>query len=162
MKFIHGDIKDYKGLDSVDMVVTLHACDTATDAALVKAVNWEAQAILSVPCCQHEFYDKIKNPVLEPMLGHGIIKEKLASLVTDSLRANILEILGYQVQLLEFIDMEHTPKNILIRAIKTDDTYNKDAVDKYIKFKEFWGLRDLYIEKELGGKLNHQDIIKGD
>ncbi len=162
LKFIHGDIKDYKGLDSVDMVVTLHACDTATDAALVKAVNWEAQAILSVPCCQHEFYDKIKNPVLEPMLGHGIIKEKLASLVTDSLRANILEILGYQVQLLEFIDMEHTPKNILIRAIKTDDTYNKDAVDKYIKFKEFWGLRDLYIEKELGGKLNHQDIIKGD
>ena len=91
-----------------------------------------------MPCCQHEFYDKIKNPVLEPMLGHGIIKEKLASLVTDSLRANILEILGYQVQLLEFIDMEHTPKNILIRAIKTDDTYNKDAVDKYIKFKEFW------------------------
>ena len=92
------------------MVVTLHACDTATDAALVKAENWDAEIILSVPCCQHELFEKIYNPVLEPMLAHGIIKEKLASLVTDSLRANVLEIFGYQVQLLEFIDMEHTPK----------------------------------------------------
>ncbi len=152
LKFIHGDIKDYEGLDNVDMVVTLHACDIATDAALVQAVNWEAKAILSVPCCQHEFYDKIHNPVLEPMLNHGIIKEKLASLVTDSLRANVLEILGYQVQLLEFINMEHTPKNILIRAIKTDNKNNKETIDKYIKFKEFWGLKDLYIEKELGDR----------
>lgn len=150
LKFIHGDIKDYEDLDKVDMVVTLHACDTATDAALVKAVSWEAQAILSVPCCQHEFYDKIKSPILDPMLSHGIIKEKLSSLVTDSLRANVLEILGYQVQLLEFIDMEHTPKNILIRAIKSDNKDNKEAIDKYIKFKEFWGLKDLYIEKEFG------------
>lgn len=153
LRFIHGDIKDYKGIDKVDMVVTLHACDTATDSALIKAVNWEAKAILSVPCCQHEFYDKIKNPVLEPMLNHGIIKEKLASLVTDSLRANILEILGYQVQLLEFIDMEHTPKNILIRAIRIENKDNKEAIDKYIKFKEFWGLSDLYIEKEFGERL---------
>lgn len=156
LKFIHGDIKDYEDMDKVDMVVTLHACDTATDAALVKAVNWEAQAILSVPCCQHEFYDKIKSPVLDPMLDHGIIKEKLASLVTDSLRANVLEILGYQVQLLEFIDMEHTPKNILIRAIKVDNKDNKEAVNKYIKFKEFWGLRDLYIEDEFGEVLKNK------
>ncbi len=154
LKFIHGNIKDYEGFQNVDMVVTLHACDTATDAALVKAINWDAKAILSVPCCQHEFFDKIENPVLGPMLSHGIIKEKLSSLVTDSLRANVLEILGYQVQLLEFIDMEHTPKNILIRAIKTDNKSNKDAKDKYIKFKEFWGLKDLYIEKELGERLN--------
>lgn len=153
LRFIHGDIKDYKEAAEVDMVVTLHACDTATDAALVKAVNWGAEAILSVPCCQHEFYDKIHNPVLEPMLNHGIIKEKLASLVTDSLRANVLEILGYQVQLLEFIDMEHTPKNILIRAIKTDNKNNKEAIDKYIKFKEFWRLKDLYIEREIGERL---------
>lgn len=156
LKFIHGDIKDYEDMDKVDMVVTLHACDTATDAALVKAVNWEAQAILSVPCCQHEFYDKIKSPVLDPMLDHGIIKEKLSSLVTDSLRANVLEILGYQVQLLEFIDMEHTPKNILIRAIKVDNKDNKEAVNKYIKFKEFWGLRDLYIEDEFGEVLKNK------
>ena len=156
LKFIHGDIKDFEGSEDVDMVVTLHACDTATDAALVKAINWDAQAILSVPCCQHEFFDKVYNPVLDPMLKHGIIKEKLSSLVTDSLRANILEILGYQVQLLEFIDMEHTPKNILIRAIKTDNANNKDAVDSYVKFKEFWNLKELYIEKELGDRLKEK------
>ena len=153
LKFIHGDIKDYEGFEDVDLVVTLHACDNATDAALVMAVNWGAQAILSVPCCQHELFNKIQNPVLDPMLKHGIIKEKLSSLVTDSLRANILEILGYQVQLLEFIDMEHTPKNILIRAIKTEQENNKEAFKSYREFKEFWGLKDLYIENELGEKL---------
>ena len=153
LKFIHGDIKDYEGFEDVDLVVTLHACDNATDAALVKAVNWGTQAILSVPCCQHELFNKIQNPVLDPMLKHGIIKEKLSSLVTDSLRANILEILGYQVQLLEFIDMEHTPKNILIRAIKTEQENNKEAFKSYREFKEFWGLKDLYIENELGEKL---------
>ena len=156
LKFIHGDIKDFEGSTDIDMVVTLHACDTATDAALVKAVNWDAKVILSVPCCQHEFYDKIQNPILEPMLKHGIIREKLSSLVTDSLRSNILEILGYQVQLLEFIDMEHTPKNILIRAIKTNNVNNKEAIDSYIKFKEFWSLKDLYIESELGEKLKRK------
>jgi len=153
LKFIHGDIKDYVGFPEVDMVVTLHACDNATDAALVKAVNWGAQAILSVPCCQHEFYNKINNSALEPLLKHGIIKEKLSSLVTDSLRANVLEILGYQVQLLEFIDMEHTPKNILIRAIKTSEEINLEALKSYRAFKEFWGLKDIYIEKELGERL---------
>ena len=156
LNFIHGDIKDFEGSEDVDMVVTLHACDTATDAALVKAVNWDAKVILSVPCCQHEFYDKIQNPVLEPMLKHGIIREKLSSLVTDSLRANVLEILGYQVQMLEFIDMEHTPKNILIRAIKTNNRNNKEAIDSYIKFKEFWNLEDLYIEKEFGDRLKNK------
>lgn len=155
LKFIHGDIKDFEGSQDVDMVVTLHACDTATDAALVKAVDWDSKVILSVPCCQHEFYDKVQSPVLEPMLKHGIIREKLSSLVTDSLRANVLEILGYQVQMLEFIDMEHTPKNILIRAIKTKGINNKEAIDSYMKFKEFWNLEDLYIEKEFGDKLKY-------
>lgn len=150
LKFIHGDIGKYDKKEEIDMVVTLHACDTATDAALVKAVEWDAKVILSVPCCQHEFFDKIHNPVLEPMLKHGIIKEKLSSLVTDSLRANVLEILGYRVQLLEFIDMEHTPKNILIRAVKEPGRENKEVIDSYIKFKNFWNLEDLYIEKELG------------
>ncbi|HHT96505.1 MAG TPA: SAM-dependent methyltransferase [Clostridiales bacterium] len=150
LKFIHSDIKDFNEIDKIDMVVTLHACDIATDAAIVKAVNWKADIILLVPCCQHEFYDKIDNVVLAPMLSHGIIKEKLSSLVTDSLRANILEILGYKVQVLEFIDMEHTPKNILIRATKSSNQNKKDAINKYKTFKEFWGLEKLYIEKELG------------
>lgn len=153
LRFIHGDIKDYQGLKSVDMVVTLHACDNATDAAIVKAINWNCQAILSVPCCQHEFYEKIHNTNLEPMLKHGFIKEKLSSLVTDSLRGLVLEALGYQVQLLEFIDMEHTPKNTLIRAIKTNDEINMDALKEYKEFKRFWDLKEIYIEKELGDLL---------
>lgn len=155
LKFTYGDIKDFQEFQSVDIVVTLHACDTATDAALAKAVNWNAQAILSVPCCQHELLNKIHNDVMAPMEKHGIIKEKLSSLVTDSIRANVLEIVGYQVQLLEFIDMEHTPKNILIRAIKSNKTNKKEAMKRYVEFKDFWGLKDLYIEEAMGKKLKN-------
>lgn len=152
LKFIHGDIKQFEGMDRVNMVVTLHACNTATDDALAKAVKWDADIILSVPCCHHELLDKIHNNVMKPMEKHGIIKERLSTLVTDSLRANVLEILGYSTQLLEFIDMEHTPKNLLIRAVKTKNE-NKKAVEEYKAFKEFWNLNDLYIEKVMGEKL---------
>ena len=102
----------------MDMVVTLHACDTATDFALEKAVRWGAKVILSVPCCQHELNRQIHQEVLEPVLKYGLIRERMAALVTDALRAGVLEEQGYEVQILEFIDMEHTPKNILIRAVK--------------------------------------------
>ena len=102
----------------MDMVVTLHACDTATDYALYKAVKWGASVILSVPCCQHELNKQIENEALAPILKYGILKERIAALATDGLRAELLEQQGYETQLLEFIDMEHTPKNILIRAVK--------------------------------------------
>ncbi len=118
LKFLEGDIADYTGVDRVDMVVTLHACDTATDYALAKAVGWNAKVILSVPCCQHELNRQIKNEVLAPVLKYGLIKERMAALVTDALRAEYLEREGYETQVLEFIDMEHTPKNILLRAVK--------------------------------------------
>ena len=118
LKFYHGDIASYEGVDQVDMVVTLHACDTATDYALAKAVRWGASVILSVPCCQHELNKKISNSLLAPVLQYGLIKERLAALYTDALRAEILENQGYRTQILEFVDMEHTPKNILIRAVK--------------------------------------------
>ena len=117
LTFLHGDIADFTGVDSVDMVVTLHACDTATDYALYKAINWNAKVILSVPCCQHELNKQIKNETLAPIFSYGLIKERMASLMTDGLRGKILELVGYKTQLLEFIDMEHTPKNILIRAV---------------------------------------------
>ncbi|WP_461812552.1 class I SAM-dependent methyltransferase [Faecalimonas sp.] len=119
LKFLEGNIADYTGVNEVDMVVTLHACDTATDYALAKAIGWNAKVILSVPCCQHEANSQIKNEVLEPILKYGLIKERISALVTDALRADYLEKEGYEAQILEFIDMEHTPKNILIRAIKT-------------------------------------------
>jgi len=117
IRFQIGDIKDYKE-EKVDMVVTLHACDTATDYALEKAVRWNASVILSVPCCQHEVNKQIHCKELEPVLKYGLIKERMSALITDALRANLLEEQGYETQILEFIDMEHTPKNILIRAVK--------------------------------------------
>ncbi|MDO5345785.1 MAG: SAM-dependent methyltransferase [Lachnospiraceae bacterium] len=118
LQFLAGDIADYEGVEQVDLVVTLHACDTATDYALAKAVAWNARAILSVPCCQHELNGQIENEILQPVLRYGLLKERIAALVTDGLRASMLEQQGYEVQVLEFIDMEHTPKNILIRAVK--------------------------------------------
>lgn len=118
LHFLTGDIKDYTGQDEVDMVVTLHACDVATDYALHKAIKWNAKVILSVPCCHHEVNRQIKNTALQTMLEYGIVKDRMAALATDSLRALILEKYGYETQLLEFIDMTHTPKNILIRGVK--------------------------------------------
>ena len=115
-----GDIGSYEGCDAVDMVVSLHACDTATDYALEKAVRWGAKVILAVPCCQHEVNKQIKNQMMSPALKYGLIKERMAALLTDAIRANLLEQQGYETQILEFIDIEHTPKNILIRAVKKE------------------------------------------
>jgi SAM-dependent methyltransferase len=129
LHFLEGDIASYSGSNTIDMVVTLHACDTATDYALYKAVAWDAKVILSVPCCQHELNKQIKNDILKPVLKHGIIKERMSALITDALRAEILETQGYRVQLLEFIDIEHTPKNILIRAVKKDKVEKGDRLD---------------------------------
>ena len=119
LSFYQGDIASYEGVNQVDMVVTLHACDTATDFALAKAVSWGASVILSVPCCQHELNGQIANEVLAPVFSYGVLKERMAALMTDGLRAQMLECAGYDTQILEFIDMEHTPKNLLIRAVYT-------------------------------------------
>lgn len=119
--FYQGDIASYEGCSHVDMVVTLHACDTATDYALAKAVRWGASVILSVPCCQHELNRQIENDILAPVLGYGILKERFAAILTDGLRAQMLESAGYDTQILEFIDVEHTPKNLLIRAVKNEN-----------------------------------------
>ena len=135
MSFTTGDIASYTGVDAVDMVVTLHACDTATDYALEKAVKWGASVILSVPCCQHELNYQMKNEELSSVLQYGLLKERIAALVTDGLRAEMLEQCGYDTQVLEFIDMEHTPKNILIRAVKKNKgvTANFDKYDNCCK-----------------------------
>ena len=127
LEFLHGDIADYTGCEEVDMVVTLHACDTATDYALYKAICWNAKVILSVPCCQHEVNNQISCDALEGALRYGLLKERLSALFTDALRADILEEQGYETQVLEFIDMEHTPKNILLRAVKKKGTTENKA-----------------------------------
>lgn len=136
LRFLKGDIASYEGSSRVDMVITLHACDTATDYALEKAVTWGAKVILSVPCCQHELNGQIKNTMLRPVLKYGIIRERMAALLTDALRAEYLESRGYRTQLLEFIDMEHTPKNILIRGIFTGKPANNR--EKIREIEEFF------------------------
>ena len=127
LKFVTGDVSTYTGEGNVDMVVTLHACDTATDYAIEKAVKWGAKVIFTVPCCQHEVNGQIENKELQPLLKYGLIKERMSALITDAIRANLLEEQGYQVQVMEFIDMEHTPKNILIRAVKEKENKGKDT-----------------------------------
>ena len=151
LNFRVGNISDYTGEADPDIVMTLHACDTATDFALQYAVGRNAKAILSVPCCQHQINTqitnnrkgKIKQPdsPLEPILKHGLLREKFSSLLTDALRAEWLEAQGYKVQLLEFIDEEHTPKNILIRAVK------KSGVAEPVEAPQIIGA--LHIKQEL-------------
>ncbi len=152
LRFEQGDIKGFEQFKNVDMVISLHACNTATDEALAKAVNWGANVILAVPCCQHEFLKKIKNEKMISMMKFGIIKEKIASLLTDSVRANVLEIMGYRTQVLEFIDMEHTPKNIMIRAFFEDTHDVKKVVKQYKEFKSEWQVNP-YIEEAFGESL---------
>ena len=135
LHFERGDISSYEGEDKVDMVVTLHACDTATDYAIEKAVKWNAGVIMVVPCCQHELNRQISCKELQPVLKYGLIRERMAALMTDALRADMLEEMGYEVQILEFIDMEHTPKNILIRAVKKNGIRKKsEDVEKVTAF----------------------------
>lgn len=180
LTFLVGDIADYDGVDQVDMVVTLHACDTATDYALAKAVGWDAKVILSVPCCQHELNTRLgemrvcegcqkngndltrkESPVWEmlaPVLDYGLLRERFAALVTDGLRAKYLENSGYETQVLEFIDMEHTPKNILLRAVKkdtvnagADERKNKRAAEEIDRCEEF-----LQTDLTLGRLLSYK------
>jgi SAM-dependent methyltransferase len=118
LRFERGDIAGFDAAGEVDLVVSLHACDTATDEALAQAVRWDADAILAVPCCQKEAYRQLESSLLAPLLRHGLAKERFAALVTDTLRAQLLELAGYRAQLVEFIALEHTAKNVLIRAVK--------------------------------------------
>jgi SAM-dependent methyltransferase len=152
LTFLVGDIADYEGVQSADMVVTLHACDTATDAALAKAVDWGASVILSVPCCQHELFRQVNSEVLAPILSQGLLKERFAALATDAVRGQLLEALGYKVQMLEFVDPEHTPKNLLIRAVAgRNKELSRQKWEQYQSFKTF-----LNISPELERALGHR------
>jgi len=163
LTFVCGNIDHYQPCEGVDLIVSLHACDTATDAALEKGVRWKARVILSVPCCQHELMSQVRHEALRPLLKHGILKERFSALATDAARAQLLEVLGYQTQILEFIDVEHTPKNLLIRAIKRpqfDEEYRKVALEAYLTFKTMLQIdpsleRRFREELELNKNINH-------
>ena len=152
IEFLTGDIKDFNKLKNVDLIFSLHACNNATDYSLLKGLELDAKAILAVPCCQHEFNQKMsQNKKSEffafenPIGKHGILLEKFASLATDALRAQALELCGYKTQVMEFIDMEHTPKNILIRGIKENPNKNilEKKLQEYEIYKKFLGIEPL-------------------
>ena len=137
LKFLKGDIKDYSSKTKIDMVISLHACNTATDFAIYKALCWNAKLMLMVPCCQHEINEQMDKNMFPILLEHGIIKEKFSALLTDAIRAEIIKCCGYESKIIEFIDMEHTPKNLLIKALLKSDNkvcFNKsERLDKLIK-----------------------------
>jgi SAM-dependent methyltransferase len=148
LRFEVGDIAGYSAAGPVDMSVSLHACDTATDAAIAQAVRWRAKVILAVPCCQHEVFGLLSEETLPGLLRHGILKERFAALTTDALRAALLEAVGYRTQVVEFIDLEHTPKNLLLRAIRTERPI-PEALDRYTDLKSQLGLRSFALEQLL-------------
>ena len=150
LEFLNGNIKDYNKSKEVDLVFSLHACNNATDYSLEKALSLDAKAILAVPCCHHEFFEKIqknKNSefynTLKIMADNGVVLDKFATLATDSFRSLSLELCGYKTKMIEFIDMEHTPKNILIKAIKSKSSNLKEKLVEYNKLKEFLGIKPL-------------------
>ena len=153
LEFLNGNIKDYDRAKEVDLVFSLHACNNATDYSLEKALSLNAKAILAVPCCHHEFFEKIqknKNSefynTLKIMADNGVVLDKFATLATDSFRSLALELCGYKTKTIEFIDMEHTPKNILIKAIKSKPSNLKEKLKEYNKLKEFLGIQPLLEE----------------
>ena len=150
LKFQIGDIGKYTTEQTIDMVVSLHACNTATDSALQKAIAWRSKVILAVPCCHHEAYTQIQNETMDTILKYGILKERIAALVTDGLRANLLEAVGYKVSVLEFIDMEHTPKNILLRALlKPSASFDASSFESYQQLTN-----SLHLDLSLAKLLN--------
>jgi len=154
LSFRVGDIASVDGLQRADLVVSLHACDTATDAALARAVRWEADAILAVPCCHHELLTQIGHETLAPLLRHGVLKDRFAADVTDAVRAQLLGLVGYDVQLVEFVELEHTPKNVLIRAVRRPVTGRRTErlAREYLDLKRALGL-DPALERALHDEL---------
>jgi SAM-dependent methyltransferase len=138
--FQQGDIKNFEWDKEPDIVVSLHACDTATDEAIAKAVEWNSKVIMAVPCCQHEAYTQIGQNDQQLVLKHGILKERFSAMATDAIRANLLEIMGYQTIVMEFVDMEHTPKNLMIRGINTG-VKKPELLEEYRNFVSYWSLR---------------------
>lgn len=142
LKFEYGSIYDFKADPPFDMAIALHACDIATDSALAKAVELQAKVILAAPCCQNELYSQIECSLLTPLLKYGILKERFSALATDACRAILLNLLNYKTQVLEFIDSKHTPKNILLKAVKSDSLPDrKELLKNYRDFKTFLGVK---------------------
>ena len=153
LEFIQGDIEHFNNDTHVDMVISLHACDTATDYALFKGIKWNAEVIMAVPCCQHELNSVISGPEIDGVLQYGILKDRLSAVITDAMRANILKEWGYDTSVLEFIDMEHTPKNIMIRAVKRNGMTRKGISEKEERLEKLAGA-DITLKRLLENEKN--------
>jgi len=154
LEFRVGEIAAHQAAGAVDLAVSLHACDTATDDALARAVGWNARVIFAVPCCQHEIAQNMTAP--SALLEHGILKERFAAITTDSLRAAALEAVGYRTQVIEFIDLEHTPKNVLIRAVRRTLDADREAKGRhrFDELKQLVGVQQTYLETVLDVRRN--------
>ena len=151
IEFREGDIASHQAEGDVHLAISLHACDTATDDALAKAVDWKSAVILAAPCCQHELAQSLSSDSLALLTRHGILKERLAALATDALRACALEIAGYRTRVVEFIDMEHTPKNVLIRAVRRNRPSGQEHEHRrrFDELKRQLGIDRLHLEEML-------------
>ena len=147
LSFIYGDVIDYENKDEIDMVISLHACNTATDIAILKALDWKTKVFFAVPCCQKEVNGQLKADFIPFMLKHGIIKEKFSTLLTDSVRSEVLEAFGYKSDIVEFISAENTPKNQLIRAYKTTNTINKDKITNIEQFTTSLNIKMFLLDE---------------
>ncbi|AME09300.1 methyltransferase [Gemella sp. oral taxon 928] len=147
LSFVYGDVIDYENEENIDMVISLHACNTATDIAIIKALTWQAKIFLAVPCCQKEINSQLTTDFIPLMLKHGIIKEKFSTLLTDSIRSEALEIFGYKSDIVEFISEENTPKNQLIRAFKTTNNIDIKKLQELKKFTEMLNIKMFLLDE---------------
>ena len=147
LEFIYGDVIDYENKNKIDMVISLHACNTATDIALLKSLGWNAKVFFAVPCCQKELNNQLDSTFIPFMLKHGIIKEKFSTLLTDSIRSEVLEVFGYKSDIVEFISEENTPKNQLIRAYKTTDKINFEKLVSLESFVESLNIKMFLLDE---------------
>jgi SAM-dependent methyltransferase len=157
LTFQVANIGEFQPATPPDMVLSLHACDTATDQVIAKGILWKARTILAVPCCQHELHNQLQAPLFRPVLRHGILKERLSDLLTDTFRALVLRIMGYNTSVIEFIAPEHTPKNLLIRAELGRTPGEASFVEEYLAFKEFWGVEPA-LENFIGEPI--RDLLR--
>jgi len=155
LRFQVGSIENFESNESVDLVISLHACNLATDSAILKAIQWGSKAILAVPCCQYELNEMLEKGAVPVLTSHGILKDRIAALATDGMRAKLLESVGYQTQVLEFIETEHTPKNLMIRALLSANNSEvleqrkRKAIAEVESLRRSWGVPPLALEKQL-------------
>ena len=152
LDFHQSTIAAFEPATPPDVILSLHACDTATDEAIAQGIRWEGSVILAAPCCQHELHDRVQHPLFQPVLRHGILKQRTADILTDTFRALVLRIMGYRTDVVEFVSPEHTSRNLLIRAVKTQAPGDSAAVQEYVQLKQFWNVTP-YLEELLGDVL---------